>query len=756
MVRSGARRPGERPARRAAFLSKPMSEALTDRRSGSKKSGDPGSLLHRARLEDVDLFGVMVADEQVVLDASDAFLALLGYSREDLLRGAIRLRTLTPPEHRVRDERALRAVLASGHCAHYEKELLRKDGTRVPVLVGPALISRDPVRWSCVVLDLSEVRQAEEAQRFLSEAGRLLAGTLDPRQTVRTIAYLAVPRLADWCAIDLVEDDEIRTVELVHREGTRAGTARRVKERYPPRPDAPSDAYRVIRTGESVLRTRLDDEAVEAMARDGGHLRALRDLGTAGMIIVPLTVRGTPIGALTLVAAGPERSWDRDDLLLAERFADRAALAIDNARLLESAESELRERERVRRQLQKTNARLNLLSEAADRLLTSDRPRDVVRSLFRQLSAELGLEVYFNYLVVEDGSWLRLDSWAGVADEQARAWERLAFGEAVSGRVAERRRRIVSEEIDASDDPLVADLREMGVTAYACHPLLAHGRLVGTLGFGTRKRPGFEPDELSLMQTVADQIAITLDRARLMNELRLRAEELARATRAREELLAVVSHDLRNALNAILSYTDLLTQHAPEDEGPAVRYLDGIRLAGRWMSHYIQDLLDMARLDEGGIRIDPRPEAVPELVEEAMGMLRPLARDRELTLEVDVPDALARALVDRGRFVQVLSNLVGNAIKFTPDGGRVAVRARADADDGVRLEVEDNGPGIAAEDTEAVFDRFWQGDATDRRGAGLGLAIAKRIVEAHGGRIGLASHPGQGTTFYFTLPVAEA
>ncbi len=213
-----------------------------------------------------------------------------------------------------------------------------------------------------------------------------------------------------------------------------------------------------------------------------------------------------------------------------------------------------------------------------------------------------------------------------------------------------------------------------------------------------------------------------------------------------------MSHDLRNALNAILSYANLLTQHADPDR-LAARYLDGIRLAGRWMGHYIQDLLDLAQLDEGGIRIEAKPEAADTLVEEAMGMLRPLARDREQELIVELP-GLPAVMADRARFVQVLSNLVGNAIKFTPDGGRITVRG-AESDGMLRMEVEDTGPGIQPEEAEVVFERFWQGDRTDRRGAGLGLAIAKRIVEAHAGEIGLTSSPGEGSTFYFTLPLAD-
>ncbi len=726
-----------------------MTEALTDRREPA--DGSPLGLLAAS-----ELVGVMVSDGDRIVEANDRFLAMVRRDRAELESGALRLYDMTPPEHRLLDERALHAAFTTGRCAPYEKELIRSDGTRLPVLVEPALVATEPLLWSCLHIDLTEMRRAEDAHRFLSEAGRLLASTLDHRQALKTVAYLAVPQLADWCMVHVVEDGEIATAEIIHHDPGVASLTRRLRERYPPNPDVPEGAYRVIRTGEPVLYSHIDDDLLAESTRDGDHARILRELGTASAMVVPLMVRGEVLGAFSLVRGEGSPRYTPEDLVLAERLADRAAVAVDNARLFENARRDLRELERVRSQLERTNARLNLLSDTANRLLTSENPRDLVRSLFRRLSAELGLEVYFNYLVedVDGRPRLRLDSWAGVDDATAQEWEWLAFGEAVSGRAAEIMGRVVAEHVAESDDPLVADLQDMGMTAYACHPLMAHGRLVGTLGLGTRRRPAFEPDELALMKIISDQIAITLDRAGLIGELQDRAEELTRATNARDELLAVVSHDLRNSLSAILSYTSLLHRLSPEAEGAQARYLDGMRLAGQWMHHYIQDLLDVAQLENGSLRIAPAPEALDRLVEEALAMLRPLAADRDQELAVDVAEDTPPVLVDRARFIQVLTNLVGNAIKFTPDAGHVTIRAET-LDSAVRISVTDDGPGIRAEDADVVFERFWQGDKADRRGTGLGLAIARRIVEVHGGEIGFSSEPGRGTTFYFTLPRAD-
>jgi signal transduction histidine kinase len=168
------------------------------------------------------------------------------------------------------------------------------------------------------------------------------------------------------------------------------------------------------------------------------------------------------------------------------------------------------------------------------------------------------------------------------------------------------------------------------------------------------------------------------------------------------------------------------------------------------MNRLIQDLLDVAKIEAGRLGVDPRPVEVPPLVAEAFDMLRPIASEKSIRLDVAVADDLPTIAADAGRVLQVLSNLVGNAIKFTPAEGRVTIRAERVAGT-VGFCVADTGPGIPPEQLPHIFGRFWQADRSDRRGIGLGLAIAKGIVEAHGGRISVESRVGEGTSFYFTL-----
>jgi signal transduction histidine kinase len=218
---------------------------------------------------------------------------------------------------------------------------------------------------------------------------------------------------------------------------------------------------------------------------------------------------------------------------------------------------------------------------------------------------------------------------------------------------------------------------------------------------------------------------------------------------AREQVLKIVSHDLRNPLHTISMCASLLIDLplSAEQQGS---HLQRIKRAGERMNRLIQDLMDVAKLEAGRVGIDARQMEVAPIVREAHEMLAPLATEKNIRLDGVCAESLPTIMADAGRVLQVLSNLVGNALKFTPANGRVVIRADA-APGGVRFSVSDTGHGIPPEQLAKIFGRFWQANPADRRGIGLGLTIAKGIVEAHGGRIWVESRVGEGTTFHFTL-----
>ena len=292
-------------------------------------------------------------------------------------------------------------------------------------------------------------------------------------------------------------------------------------------------------------------------------------------------------------------------------------------------------------------------------------------------------------------------------------------------------------------------LKRLNPRSMICVPLLASGRVLGAVTFvATVSGRRFDSDDLEMAQELARRAGLAVENARLYREAQA-------ATGARDEMLSVVAHDLRNPLNTIMMATDLVLELPPTaDVSAGKRSLEMIRRAADRMNRLIQDLLDVKRMEGGRLAVEARPQSVTTVVNEAVEMLRPLASGNSLTLCADVPTDLPRAQIDPARIHQVLSNLVGNSIKFTPAGGSITVRAEPWAGE-VRVTVIDTGPGIAPEQIPHLFGRYWQANRRDHRGIGLGLAIAKGIVEAHNGRIWVESALGQGTRFHFTLPLSS-
>lgn len=223
---------------------------------------------------------------------------------------------------------------------------------------------------------------------------------------------------------------------------------------------------------------------------------------------------------------------------------------------------------------------------------------------------------------------------------------------------------------------------------------------------------------------------------------------------ARDEVLAMVSHDLRSPLSSVAMSAALLATPQPEERRQ--RYLGVIQRSAEQMTRLVQDLLDVARIEAGRLSVAPGPVEISGVILETKEAFHAQAELKSIQLVAEQTEDRGTVWADRERLLQVLTNLVGNALKFTPEGGRILVRAAPSGDGFVRFSVSDTGPGIVAEQAAHLFERFWQASTADRRGAGLGLAIVKGIVEAHGGNVSVASEPGAGSTFSFTIPTSPA
>jgi len=277
-------------------------------------------------------------------------------------------------------------------------------------------------------------------------------------------------------------------------------------------------------------------------------------------------------------------------------------------------------------------------------------------------------------------------------------------------------------------------------------PLIARGATIGTLSLArVRSHNSYGPADLALAQDLAARAALAVDNARLY-------EQAGQATRLRDEVLAIVSHDLRNPLGVIaLSASALSDDVLPREQ--QLEVLGIIQRTTERMDALIRDLLDITRMEAGKLEVHRSPDSAVALLTETLDAHRLLGAEKGVHLDMDVPEYLPPVSVDRERILQVLGNLVGNAIKFTPAGGRVLFAAEWHGGQTVRFTVRDTGIGIPERDLTHLFDRYWQARAHARTGAGLGLAISKGIVEAHGGEFEVRSTAGEGSCFAFTVPV---
>jgi signal transduction histidine kinase len=293
----------------------------------------------------------------------------------------------------------------------------------------------------------------------------------------------------------------------------------------------------------------------------------------------------------------------------------------------------------------------------------------------------------------------------------------------------------------------VTGRRDGGARTIVFLPLVSRGQTFGVVAALSSEAKPFTSDDVPLFLDLARRAALAIDNARLYLESQ-------QAVRAREEVLAIVSHDLRNPLSAVTLGASLLltSQTLSADDREQV---ETMQVSAERMSRLIADLLDVTRL-EGGKRlpVEPAPVGVAELLREAEELFRSQAAVAGVSIEQECEPCGGAVFADHHRIMQVLSNLMGNSLKFTPPGGTITVRAEPHHD-GVLFTIADTGPGIPREHLSHIFTPYWQAKRAERLGAGLGLPIAKGIVEAHGGRIWADSDPGTGTRFYFTLPAAE-
>ena len=479
-----------------------------------------------------------------------------------------------------------------------------------------------------------------------------------------------------------------------------------------------------------------------------------RITGTRTVLATPLLREGVPIGVI-VIRRTEVRPFSDKQIALLKTFADQAVIAIENVRLFQELDARTRE-------LVESVEELKALGEVGQAVSSSLDLETVLETIVARAVELSGTDCGVIYEYDETSQEFNLRASHRMEEEAVEALRaaRIRAGEGATGQAAITRAPVqISDTLDQqerSTSRLRPLLNRLGYRSLLTVPLLREQQIMGGLTVWRRQAGEFDPEVINLLQTFATQSSLAIHNARLFREIGDKSRELEAANRHKSEFLANVSHELRTPLNAIIGFSEVLQERLfGELNEKQAEYTDDILSSGRHLLSLINDILDLSKIEAGRMDLEVTTFHLPDAIENALLLVRERASRHAIKLDRVMDDRLGDFTGDERKVKQILVNLLTNAVKFTPEGGRVRVDAGL-GDSAVIISVTDTGIGIAKADQEAIFEEFRQvgsNYAQKREGTGLGLTLTRRFVEMHSGKIWVESEPGKGSTFTFTLPL---
>ena len=604
-----------------------------------------------------------------------------------------------------------------------------------------------------VMMDVTEQRRLIENEQFLADATADLSLSLDYRSAIATVAKAAVPRFSDMAAVILVENGAFpgRMLEAVHRDPARAGTLHELEAFLRSRPDAAGMIGRAIRSGEPLYVPDFDAVQAAQVALSEEHRSILARLEIGSVICIPLRGMDRPLGGL-IFATERGRRLSESDYQTSLELGRRASLAIENALLVEySFEREA--------QAARANEALQLLADSGVTLSRTLNLHESMTSL-AELVVPRFADVCSISLVDGDRPMQRVGM-ASATAELAAALESFASNSGTDRGLFDQASTIIRsgkpvflpevsrELIDSlSDTPEQAvALSAIAPRSLVLMPMTARGQTIGVMSFmRVQASPQFDRDDLSVAGQLARRTAISADNARLYGEA-------TRANDAKDEFLGMMSHELRTPITVIHGGARVLRSRSNKlDEETREGLLNDIERESERLSRMLENLLALARAELDG-EVVLEPVLLQRLLPRLLDSQAPIT-GRPITLASDgEPPAVA---AEPGYIEHIVRNLVGNAMKYSPPDAPIEV-VLSGREGGAAIKVMDRGFGIAGDEANKIFERFYRSDRTSRLagGAGLGLAVCKRLVEAMSGEIWATPREGGGLEVGFSLPAYQ-
>lgn len=689
------------------------------------------------------------------LQVNPALCEITGYSYEELMQ--LDFQAITHPHDIEMDWIHARRVLAKEIKSYsLEKRYIRKDNSIVWVNLTSTAVwdSEGNAKYGFgIIEDISERKQAEAAKQFLVETSSILAAALDYEITLNKLAKFAVPFMADWCTVDILQpDSSMQQVAIATVNPAKRQLLAQIQQLYPLDGTKKHPFLESLRQGKSVFYSELTDSFLVELAEDEGHLQLLRSLGMRSLMLIPLYSRGQLFGTLCFVTDESNRLYEQTDLTLAEDIARRAAIAIDNARLYQ----ETQQAKQAAEQAVSRVLRLQTVTAALSEALTPQQVADVVVNQgIAALDATAGSVV----LPDQGGIDLKVVQAIGYPHAIINTW--VSFPVTATVPLADAFRTgepifISNPEALIAQYPHLAHAINMtGNCAQAAIPLMVEGKAIGALGLSFVNPQAFNQEVRDFIWTLGQQCAQAIARAQLYAAEQTARDEAETANRIKDEFLAVLSHELRTPLNPILGWAKLLRTRK-YDETTTNRALETIERNAQLQTQLIEDLLDVSRILRGKLNLNISAVDLRMVISAALETVSLAAAAKSIHIHTIFSNENIQVMGDASRLQQVFWNIVTNAVKFTPRGGKIEVNLEKIGLD-AQIQVIDTGQGISPEFLPHVFEYFRQADAKTTRvfgGLGLGLAIVHHLVELHGGTVGVESPGvGQGATFTVKLPL---
>jgi two-component system, NtrC family, sensor kinase len=494
----------------------------------------------------------------------------------------------------------------------------------------------------------------------------------------------------------------------------------------------------------------VHDMGVEAEKEFPESTARLSGIRTA--LATPLMREGSPVGVIHIRRTEVRPFTDKQIALL-KTFADQAVIAIENVRLFK----ELAERTH---ELTRSVGELKALGEVSQ-VVSSTLDLEAVLTRIVSHAVQLsGTDGGAIYEYDETSEEFHLRATDHMEDELINALRANPphLGDGLVGRAASTREPIQIPNIleERAYAPRMRQMLErFGFRASLAVPLLREDRIIGGLVVRRKSTGEFRPQVIELLKTFATQSVLAIQNARLFREIEEKSRQIEAANRHKSEFLANMSHELRTPLNAIIGFSEVLQEKLFGDlNEKQAEYTSDILTSGQHLLSLINEILDLSKVEAGRMELELRSFDLPLAIENARTFVRERVTKHGIKLDVTVDERLGEYVGDERKIKQILLNLLSNAVKFTPEGGRISINARQ-LNGSVQISVSDTGVGIAQEDQARIFEEFRQvgSDSTHKsEGTGLGLTLAKKFIELHGGTIWVESEVGKGSTFTFTLP----